>query len=84
VIPVLVAGSGFAGSVITRELALSGLYEVTLIDRHDHIAGNAYDPVHSETGTQYHKNGLHIFHTNSAEVFNYLLASPNGCRTGTR
>lgn len=70
--PVLVVGAGFAGSVVARELADSGDYSVTIIDQRDHVAGNAYDPVHPKTGSRYHKYGPHIFHTNSKQVVDYL------------
>jgi UDP-galactopyranose mutase len=69
---VLVVGAGFAGAVIARELAQVGASKVTVIDRRDHIAGNAYDPVHPATGARYHKYGPHIFHTNSRQIFEYL------------
>ena len=69
---ILVVGAGFAGAVIARELAATGRFSVTVIDKRDHIAGNAYDPVHPDTGSRYHRYGPHIFHTNSAEVVEYL------------
>lgn len=69
---VLIVGAGFAGSVIARSLADRGQYHVTLIDRRDHIAGNAYDPVSSRSGARYHKYGPHIFHTNSTDIVDYL------------
>lgn len=69
---VLIIGAGFAGAVIAREIAQAGLGQVTVVDKRDHIAGNAYDPVHPDTGYRYHKYGPHIFHTNSADIVNYL------------
>ena len=39
---VLIVGAGFSGSVVARELAERG-YEVLVIDKRDHIGGNAYD-----------------------------------------
>jgi UDP-galactopyranose mutase len=39
---ILVVGAGFAGAVIARELADDG-HQVTIIDKRDHIGGNAYD-----------------------------------------
>ena len=69
---ILVVGAGFAGAVIARELVDAGDFRVTVIDRRDHIAGNAYDPVHAQSGRRYHKYGPHIFHTNSKPVFDYL------------
>ena len=43
-----------------------------MIDRRYHLAGNAHDPIHPQSGTRYHQYGPHIFHTNSGEVVDYL------------
>lgn len=69
---ILVVGAGFAGAVVARELADTGRYRVKVIDRRDHIAGNAYDPIDGKTGNRFHQYGPHIFHTNSEEIVNYL------------
>ena len=42
-----------------------------VIDRREHIGGNAYDHL-DEAGVLIHRYGPHIFHTNSKEVFDYL------------
>jgi UDP-galactopyranose mutase len=42
-----------------------------LIDRRQHIAGNAYDE-HDQHGVLVHRYGPHIFHTNGARIFEYL------------
>ncbi len=42
-----------------------------MVDRRNHIAGNAYDE-YDEYGVLIHRYGPHIFHTNSQEVFEYL------------
>src|SRR5262245_23370005 len=44
---------------------------VLVIDRRDHIAGNAFDHLDPH-GVRIHRYGPHIFHTNSAKVFDYL------------
>ena len=67
---VLVVGAGFAGSVMARQYADAG-QRVLVIDKRDHIGGNAYDYV-NEQGVRVHKYGPHIFHTNSDKVFDYL------------
>ncbi len=67
----LIVGAGFAGSVLAERLASQANKKVLIIDTRPHIAGNAYDH-YDEAGLLIHKYGPHIFHTNSAEVFDYL------------
>ena len=67
----LVVGAGYAGSVIAERLARKFNKRVLICDRRNHIGGNAYDH-YNEAGILVHKYGPHIFHTNSAEVFEYL------------
>ena len=66
----LIIGAGFSGSVCARELAEAG-HQVLVVDRRDHIAGNAFD-VKDEYRILIHQYGPHIFHTNSERIFNYL------------
>ena len=67
----LIVGAGFAGSVMAERLAADGGKRVLVIDKRPHIAGNAFD-VENEAGILFHQYGPHIFHTNSADVFEYL------------
>ena len=67
----LIVGAGFAGSVLAERLASQADKKILIIDKRDHIAGNAYDYFNND-GTLIHKYGPHIFHTNSKEVFEYL------------
>ncbi|HEY4652244.1 MAG TPA: UDP-galactopyranose mutase [Pontibacter sp.] len=67
----LIVGAGFAGSVLAERLASQLNKKVLIIDKRNHIAGNAYDH-YNEDGILVHKYGPHIFHTNSREVFEYL------------
>jgi len=66
----LIVGCGFAGAVLAERLSNVG-YKILIVDKRDHIAGNAFD-FYNEAGILIHKYGPHIFHTNSAEVFKYL------------
>ena len=66
----LIVGAGYAGSVLAERLAAVNK-KVLIIDKRNHIAGNAYDH-YNEDGILVHKYGPHIFHTNSKDVFNYL------------
>lgn len=67
----LIVGAGFAGSVLAERLANERGERVLVIDRRDHIGGNAYDR-YDEAGILMHQYGPHIFHTNSQAIFDYL------------
>lgn len=67
----LIVGAGFAGSVLAERLASQAGKRVMVVDRREHIGGNAYDRYDAD-GVLIHQYGPHIFHTNSAEVFTYL------------
>jgi UDP-galactopyranose mutase len=69
----VVVGAGFAGSVIAERVASVLGCRVLVIDRREHIGGNAYDHVDG-AGLLVHRYGPHIFHTNSPAVFDYLSA----------
>jgi len=69
---ILVVGAGYAGSIIARELADAGGYDIEVIDRRSHIAGNAFDPVDPQSGLRIHRYGPHIFHTNDETIFAHL------------
>lgn len=66
----LIVGAGFAGAVCAQRLADQGK-RVLIIDKRDHIGGNAYDR-YDEDGVLIHPYGPHIFHTNSKKIFEYL------------
>ncbi len=67
----LIVGAGFAGSVLAERLSSQADKKVLLVEKRSHIGGNAYD-CHDDAGVLIHKYGPHIFHTNSAEVIEYL------------
>ena len=67
----LIVGAGFAGSVLAERLAAGLGKRVLLIDRREHIGGNAYDHF-DEAGVMVHRYGPHIFHTNAERIVQYL------------
>jgi len=67
----LIVGAGFAGSVLAERLASQSDQRVLIVDRRNHIGGNAYD-CYDDDGILIHQYGPHIFHTNSSDVFHYL------------
>lgn len=67
----IVVGAGFTGAVVAERLANTYGQRVLVIDRRDHLGGNAYDE-RNDAGDLIHRYGPHIFHTNSQRVFHYL------------
>ena len=67
----LIVGAGFAGSTLAERIATQRGERVLVVDRRNHIGGNAYDR-HDEAGVLMHQYGPHIFHTNSQAIFDYL------------
>lgn len=68
---VWIAGAGFSGAVIARELAEAGL-KVTVYEARSHVAGNCHTERDEETGVLVHRYGPHIFHTGDEEVWAYV------------
>ena len=67
----LIIGAGYAGAVAARELAERGGRRVLVLERRDHIGGNAYDCPDAH-GVLIHQYGPHIFHTSNKRVFDWL------------
>lgn len=67
----LIVGAGFSGATLAERLATEAEQTVLLIDRRDHVGGNAFDE-YSDDHHLVHRYGPHIFHTNSEKVFRYL------------
>jgi UDP-galactopyranose mutase len=68
---ILIVGAGLSGAVIGRELAQEG-YEVDILDARNHIGGNCHTVRDEATGVMVHIYGPHIFHTDDAEVWDYV------------
>ena len=69
---VLVVGSGFFGLTVAEHLANDPGVKVTVIDRRNHIGGNAYSEFEPETGIEIHRYGAHLFHTSNERVWEYV------------
>lgn len=67
----LIVGAGYAGAVSARRLAEEAGKKVLVLERRDHVAGNAYDGP-DEEGIVIHFYGPHVFHTNDKRVYDYL------------
>ena len=64
-------GAGLSGAVIGRRLAEAG-HDITIVDTRDHIGGNCHTERDEATGVLVHVYGPHIFHTDDAEVWDYV------------
>jgi len=68
----LIVGSGFFGLTIADRCARELGLKVQVIDRRDHIGGNAYSEADPETGIEVHRYGAHLFHTSNERVWEYV------------
>ena len=67
----IVVGTGFYGLTVAHQIAQMGL-KVLVLERRDHIGGNAHSVIDRDTGIETHVYGSHLFHCNSEDVWNYL------------
>lgn len=68
----LIVGSGLWGAVFAEQIASKLNKKVLVIDKRNHLGGNSYSEIDTETGIEYHKYGTHIFHTSSDKVWSYV------------
>ena len=67
----LIVGAGFAGAVLAERLASQRDASCLVIDRRDHLGGNAHDFTDA-AGVLIHAYGPHYFRTNSQRIVDYL------------
>ena len=68
----IVVGSGLFGLTVAQQCAERWGLRVTIIDRRDHIGGNAYSQIDPDTGIEVHRYGAHLFHTSNERVWQYV------------
>jgi UDP-galactopyranose mutase len=68
----VVVGSGLFGLTIAERCAAELGLRVVVIERRDHIGGNAYSEAEPETGIEVHRYGAHLFHTSNERVWEYV------------
>jgi UDP-galactopyranose mutase len=69
---VLIVGAGLTGATLAEHFARVLGRQVLVIDKREHLAGNVYDFVDPVSGIRVGKYGIHMFHTNDAEVWDYV------------
>ncbi|MCG8920848.1 UDP-galactopyranose mutase [Lentzea sp. CC55] len=68
----IVVGSGFFGLTVAERTASQLNKRVLVLERRDHIGGNAYSEAEPETGIEVHRYGAHLFHTSNKRVWDYV------------
>jgi UDP-galactopyranose mutase len=68
----VVVGCGLFGLTIAERCANDLWLKVLMLDRRDHVGGNAYSAPEPETGIEVHKYGAHLFHTSNRRVWEYV------------
>jgi UDP-galactopyranose mutase len=67
----LVIGAGFSGAVVARQLA-EAEWRVDVLEKRAIPGGHCATHLHAETGIPIHTYGPHIFHTDSAPVWEFI------------
>ena len=68
----VVAGSGLFGLTVAERVAAGLGRRVLVLERRDHLGGNAYSEPDPETGIEVHRYGTHVFHTGNEAVWAYV------------
>ena len=68
---IIVIGSGFSGSILARKIAEELGREVLIIEKRNHIGGNAYDE-YDGNGILIQKYGPHYLNTNKYSIISFL------------
>jgi UDP-galactopyranose mutase len=68
----VIVGSGFYGLTIAQQAAERLGLNVKVIERRNHVGGNAYSEFDPETGIEVHTYGSHLFHTSNERVWEYV------------
>jgi UDP-galactopyranose mutase len=68
----VVAGSGLFGLTVAERCARELGLRVLVVERRDHIGGNAYSEIEPSTGIEVHRYGAHLFHTSNERVWDYV------------
>ena len=68
----VIVGAGLFGLTIAERAANDLGLQVTVIDRRNHLGGNAYSEREPSTGIEVHRYGAHLFHTSNERVWAYV------------
>ncbi|MGI8701811.1 MAG: UDP-galactopyranose mutase [Nocardioidaceae bacterium] len=68
----VIVGAGLFGLTVAERCANDLGLKVLVLDRRNHVGGNAYSAPEPETGIEVHKYGAHLFHTSNERVWEYV------------
>ncbi|AKK09893.1 UDP-galactopyranose mutase [Corynebacterium testudinoris] len=68
----IVVGSGLFGLTVAERAATQLGKRVLIVERREHLGGNAYSEAEPDTGIEIHKYGAHLFHTSNKKVWDYV------------
>jgi UDP-galactopyranose mutase len=68
----VVVGSGLYGLTVAERVAAGLGRRVVVLERRNHLGGNAYSETEPKTGIEVHRYGSHIFHTSNQRVWEYV------------
>ncbi|MBO0875771.1 MAG: UDP-galactopyranose mutase [Pseudonocardia sp.] len=68
----VVVGSGFFGLTVAERASAELDKRVLVLEKRNHIGGNAYSEPEPETGIEIHRYGAHLFHTSNKRVWDYV------------
>lgn len=68
----VVVGAGLFGLTVARRCAEDHGMKVLVVERREHIGGNAYSEPDVATGIEVHRYGAHLFHTSNERVWAYV------------
>jgi UDP-galactopyranose mutase len=68
----VVIGSGLFGLTVAERAVNDLGLKVLILERRNHVGGNAYSAPDPETGIEVHQYGAHLFHTSNTRVWDYV------------
>jgi UDP-galactopyranose mutase len=68
----VVVGSGLYGLTVAEIVARTLGQRVLVLERRNHIGGNAWSELEPLTGIEVHRYGAHLFHTSNERVWRYV------------
>jgi UDP-galactopyranose mutase len=71
-VDLVVVGAGLFGLTVAERCANDLGLRVLVVERRDHIGGNAYSETEPATGIEIHRYGAHLFHTSNEKVWRYV------------